>query len=230
MTQNLISKRKKLLGSWYEYLKDEFEKEYMKQLSRFLAVKYKVSNIYPHKENIFKAFKECTYNNTKVVIIGQDPYHTPETAHGLVFSSKQDKTPPSLANVFKEINSELGIHTFNHNNLTKWANQGILLLNVALTVEEGKPKSHMKTSSSSGIGWEIFTDKVIEVLNNHDNKIIFLLWGNFAKSYKSKIDKDKHIILEAAHPSPFSAHKGFFGCGHFKIIKNKYPEIDFNLY
>jgi len=223
-TQNLISKRKNKLGSWYDVIGDELNKEYMKELSLRLKNEYKNKIIYPNKEDIFKAFKECPYDKTKIVIIGQDPYHTPNTAHGLVFSSLQKTTPPSLDNIFTEIRRELGEHTFNSNNLTQWANQGMLLLNVALTVRKHSPRSHMN------IGWGKFTDRVIKELNNHPNKLIFLLWGNFARQYKSKINTDKHIVLETTHPSPFSAYMGFFDCGHFKKIKEIYPKINFNIY
>lgn len=228
-TNSRDDKLKNMLGTWYEYLRDEFDKEYMLNLSKTLQQLYSTKNIYPKPDEIFNAFKYCPYDKTKVVIIGQDPYHTPNTAHGLAFSSKQDETPPSLDNIFTEINRELGIHTFNSNDLTQWSKQGFLLLNAVLTVEEGKPKSHMKYGSNKGIGWENFTDKVIEILNKHNNELIFLLWGNFARSYKDKIS-DKHIKLEAYHPSPLSAERGFFNCGHFKRIKEKYPDINFNIY
>ena len=217
-------KRKQLLGDWYEVLNDELDKDYMQRISAYLGKRYKETNIYPAQENIFEAFKQCPYNKTRIVVIGQDPYHTPGTAHGLVFSTKQDKTPPSLQNIFKEIKNELGEHTFNSNDLTQWANQGMLLLNVSLTVEKGRPGSHMN------LGWRKFTKKVLEKLNNHPNKIVFLLWGNFARSYKSMIDTNKHVILETTHPSPFSANAGFIGCGHFKQIKHIYPDINFNVY
>lgn len=217
-------KHKQLLGDWYGILNDELDKDYMQRISIYLGKRYKETYIYPAKENIFEAFKQCPYNSTRIVMIGQDPYHTPGTAHGLVFSTKQKKTPPSLQNIFKEINNELGEHRLNSNDLTQWANQGMLLLNVSLTVEKGRPGSHMN------LGWREFTKKVLEKLNNHPNKIVFLLWGNFARSYKPMIDTNKHIILETTHPSPFSANSGFLGCGHFQQIKNIYPDIDFNIY
>lgn len=220
----IVDERKELLGSWYDILKDEFDKDYMRRISAYLTKRYKEVEVYPPKGLIFNAFKECPYDKTRVVIIGQDPYHTPNVAHGLVFSTKQKRTPPSLLNVYKEIDDELGKHTFSSNDLTKWANQGILLINTALTVERSRPGSHMNK-----IGWEQFTYAVIKKLNKHPNQIIYLLWGKFAQSFKPHIDSTKHIILEAAHPSPYSADKGFFGCGHFKVIKDKYPDIDFNI-
>lgn len=228
--EKLEEKRKQLLGDWYYVLRDEFEKEYMTRISNFLAKRYKETEVYPPKHQIFEAFKQCPYYRTKIIVIGQDPYHTPGVAHGLVFSTKKEKTPPSLINIYKEIESELGEHTFNHNDLTQWANQGMLLLNAALTVERGKPKSHMEYMGSKGIGWNKFIDRVIEELNEHHNKLIFLLWGKFAQSFEPKIDSNKHYILQTSHPSPFSADKGFFGCGHFKRIKELYPEMDFNVY
>lgn len=222
--KEVIDKRKKLLGDWYDILADEFDKDYMRRISDFLTKRYKETEVYPPKYQIFEAFKQCPYDSTKIVIIGQNPYHTPGTAHGLVFSSLQNRTPPSLKNVYIEIENELGPHTFKHNDLTQWANQGMLLLNASLTVERGDPTSH------TNIGWQGFLERTIKELNVHPNKIIYLLWGNFAKSFKPQIDTNKHLVLEAAHPSPFSADKGFFGCGHFKRIKEEYPEIDFNVY
>lgn len=222
--KEIIEKRKELLGDWYEVLKDEFDKDYMRRISAYLTKRYKEVEVYPPKPQIFEAFKQCPYDKTRIVIIGQNPYHTPGTAHGLVFSSLQDRTPPSLQNVYLEIEKELGSHTFNHNNLTQWANQGMLLLNASLTVERGDPTSH------TDIGWQKFLERVVKELNNHPNKIIYLLWGKFAQSFKPLINTDKHLVLEAAHPSPFSADRGFFGCGHFKIIKKEYPNIDFNVY
>ncbi len=220
----LVEKRQKLLDNWYKILKDEFNKDYMQRISAYLANRYKEAEVYPPKHQIFEAFKQCSYNKTRVVMIGQNPYHTPGTAHGLVFSSLQKKTPPSLKNIFVEIENELGKHTFNHNDLTQWANQGILLLNASLTVERGDPLSH------TDIGWDNFLKAAITKLNKHNNQIVYLLWGKFAQSFKPLIDTDKHIVLEAAHPSPFSADRGFFGCGHFKEVKDKYPDIDFNVY
>ena len=164
-------------------------------------------------ENIFSALKLTSYKDCKVLILGQDPYHGPNQAHGLAFSVNIGiKTPPSLQNMYKELRDELGLYVPNNGYLVPWAEQGILLLNTALTVRAGAANSHSK------IGWEIFTDNIIKYLNDREDPVIFVLWGGNARKKKSFINTDKHYILEAAHPSPLSAHNGFFGCGHFKKI------------
>ena len=196
-----------------EILKDEFEKEYYQKLRKFLITEYKSETIYPKMENIFSALKLTSYKDCKVLILGQDPYHGPNQAHGLAFSVNIGiKTPPSLQNMYKELRDELGLYVPNNGYLVPWAEQGILLLNTALTVRAGAANSHSK------VGWEIFTDSIIKYLNDREDSVIFVLWGGNARKKKAFINTDRHYILEAAHPSPLSAHNGFFGCGHFKKI------------
>ena len=174
--------------------------------------------IYPEPKNFFKAFEICSYENVKVVILGQDPYHTPNAANGLAFSvNKNQKLPPSLKNIFKEIKNDVGVEN-ETGNLTKWAKQGVLLLNSSLTVVEGMPGSH------SQIGWQIFTDKAVQLIQRK-KKVIFMLWGNFAKQKKQLIEDD-NFILEAPHPSPFSANSGFFGCKHFSKANEILSDLD----
>ena len=200
-------------NDWDEILKDEFTKDYYKKLRQILINEYRTQVIYPKMENIFSALKLTSYENTKVLILGQDPYHGPNQAHGLAFSVNPGiKTPPSLLNMYKEIKAEYGYDIPNNGYLIPWAKQGILLLNTALTVRDGQANSHAK------IGWEIFTDNIIHYLNKREDPVIFVLWGNNARKKKAFIDKNRHYILEAAHPSPLSASRGFFGCGHFKKI------------
>ncbi len=204
----------KLNKTWFDKLRPEFTKEYFRWMYKYITVKYESdTNVYPAKENIFNALNLTDLGKVKVVIIGQDPYHRKDQAHGLSFSTLSDKTPPSLRNIFKELVSEYGPNntverTYN-NDLTDWAKQGVLLLNRSLTVEEGLPNSHSK------IGWSIFTEKIIELINEQDKPIVYMLWGNNAKELKSLITNPKHLVLEAAHPSPLSASRGFFGCDHF---------------
>lgn len=198
--------------SWNEVLQDEFKKDYMKNLRTFLQnAKEQGSTLYPSNKLIFNAFKHTPFNKVKVVILGQDPYHGYNQAHGLAFSvQKSVRFPPSLQNIFKELQAEFEEFKYpTHGDLTQWADQGVLLLNATLTVEANKAGSHQKQ------GWEIFTDKVISTLSDQRTGIVFLLWGNFAQAKAELIDRNKHYILMAAHPSPFSAHKGFFGCDHF---------------
>ena len=200
-------------NDWDEVLKNEFEKEYYQKLRKLLIAEYKTETIYPKMENIFSALKLTSYKDCKVLILGQDPYHGPNQAHGLAFSVNIGiKTPPSLQNMYKELRDELGLYVPNNGYLVPWAEQGILLLNTALTVRAGAANSHSK------IGWEIFTDNIIKYLNDREDPVIFVLWGGNARKKKSFINTDRHYILEAAHPSPLSAHNGFFGCGHFKKI------------
>lgn len=200
-------------NDWDKVLEKEFEKEYYKELRKFLVNEYRTKIIYPDMNNIFSALKLTSYEGTKVLILGQDPYHGEKQANGLAFSVNSDiKIPPSLLNMYKELNNELGVEIPNNGNLESWARQGILLLNTALTVRAGEANSH------SGKGWEIFTDNIIKYLNDKNESVIFVLWGNNARKKKELITNKNHFILEAAHPSPLSANKGFFGCGHFKKV------------
>ena len=195
---------------WSNLLNQEFEKEYFKNIFSFLKKQKEEGKIiYPPESDIFNVFNLCSYNKVKVLVIGQDPYFTTGTAHGLAFSTLQDKCPPSLQNIYKEITTDIGDIKHYTNDLTYWVKQGVFLLNTSLTVEKGKPGSHSK------IGWQFFTEKVLQLLNDKDKPIVFILWGNHAKQYKHLITNDKHLILEASHPSPFSAYHGFFGCKHF---------------
>ncbi len=197
-------------NEWDELLKDEFQKEYYQKLRAVLANEYKTHTVYPDMYDIFNALKYTSYSDVKAVIIGQDPYHGPGQAHGLCFSVKRGiEPPPSLKNIFKEINDELGIAPPNHGELTSWAKQGVLMLNTVLTVRAGQANSH------KGIGWETFTDKVIELLNERSKPIVFLLWGGNARRKAQLVTNPSHKILACAHPSPLSAYNGFFGCGHF---------------
>lgn len=197
--------------SWKEHLVPELSKDYMVQLKGFLANEYTAKKvIFPPPAEIFSAFNLTPFGETKVVIIGQDPYHGPGQAHGLCFSVKPGvKPPPSLVNIYKEIHQEFGTTIPTHGYLESWAKQGVLLLNNVLTVERSKAGSHRSK------GWELFTDKVIETLNEKKENLVFLLWGRDAKTKGAKIDRQKHLVLESGHPSPFSAHL-FLGNGHFK--------------
>lgn len=197
-------------NGWYDFLHTESLKEYFQRLDKFLEEEYNNKEIYPKSNDILRAFIETDFNDISVVIIAQDPYHTPNTANGLAFSCSSKKIPPSLKNIFKEIDSEYGYHNVENGDLTCWAKQGVFLLNTTLTVEKGKSLSHI------GYGWEIFTDNVIKYIDNNKQDVIFVLWGKHAQS-KLYIIKN-NIILSAPHPSPFSARKGFFGCNHFKEI------------
>lgn len=199
---------------------------------KFLNVvnhEYEVNTIYPLKENIFNALKLTSYENTKVVIMGQDPYHGEGEAHGLSFSVQDGiKLPPSLQNIYKELESDLGIHPVTSGNLTKWAKEGVLLLNSTLTVVKDSPNSH------KDLGWSLFTDYIIKTLNEKDTPVVFILWGNFARSKKTFITNKRHLVIESAHPSPFSARNGFFGSKPFSktndfLKKNNIKEIDWDL-
>ena len=197
-------------NSWDILLKDEFEKDYYLKLRQFLKNEYATKTIYPNMYDIFNALKYTPYEDVKVVILGQDPYHGPGQAHGLCFSVKEGvEPPPSLKNIFKEIESDIGIKLSGSGDLTPWAKQGVLLLNTALTVRQGQPNSH------KGMGWEILTDRIISLLNERKEPIVFLLWGANARSKKKLITAPQHLILETVHPSPLSAYNGFFGCRHF---------------
>ena len=205
--------------NWENIIKQEKHKDYYKTLDKFLDKEYKIKKIYPPKEKIFNAFKLCKYNNLKVVIIGQDPYHQPLQAQGLAFSTPNHiKNPPSMVNILKEIIDDIGDSTCIDGDLTSWATQGILLINTILTVEDSSPKSHHKK------GWEIFTNNIIKHIDENFNDIIFILWGAGAIKMSKLIDKNNHHILTSPHPSPLSSYRGFFGCKHFsktnKILKD----------
>jgi uracil-DNA glycosylase len=215
--------------SWQKLLKDEFSKGYFQDLASYVRSEYLSQTIYPPPKWIFRAFDECPLDNLKVVVLGQDPYHTPGVANGLSFSSQVgNTTPPSLRNMYKEIQNEFGTPIPSSPDLARWANQGVLLLNATLTVRKGEAGSHQ------GRGWEEFTDSVIKLISNNKEHIVFMLWGNFAKQKESLINKEKHLILKSAHPSPFSANHGFFGNNHFKLcneylIKHNLSPIDWQL-
>lgn len=199
-----------LENSWDDILKEEFEKEYYQKIRKFLIYEYSHYKIYPDMHDIFNALKMADYNDVKVVIIGQDPYHEEGQAHGLSFSVKKGiKIPPSLVNIYKELSSDLGCYIPNNGFLEKWARQGVLLLNNVLTVRQGAANSH------KDCGWETFTDKVIIELNKRNKPIVFMLWGANAKKKELLLTNPIHCILKAAHPSPLSAFNGFFGCKHF---------------
>ncbi|MBR2044161.1 MAG: uracil-DNA glycosylase [Clostridia bacterium] len=219
----------KLGNDWDEILKDEFEKPYYLQLRQFLKEEYSSKTIYPNMNNIFSALKASSFSETKVVIIGQDPYHEPEQAHGLCFSVlKPVPPPPSLQNIYKELADDIGFKIPKHGQLTKWANQGVLMLNTVLTVRRGQANSH------KGMGWETFTDRVISELNKKKTPVIFLLWGSPAKQKAQIITNPIHIKLTCPHPSPLSAYRGFFGCKHFSktnelLIKAGMKPIDWQI-
>lgn len=202
--------------SWKRVLQGEFNKEYMSELKAFLKNEYsRGKTIFPKKSEYFSAFEHTPYDQVKVVILGQDPYHGPNQAHGLCFSVKPEvKTPPSLMNIYKELASDLGVKNADHGYLISWAEQGVLLLNSVLTVENGLAASHRNR------GWETFTDKVIEVLNQREKPMVFMLWGSYAQKKAAFVDRKKHLVLEAPHPSPLSAHRGFLGCKHFSKANN----------
>ncbi|HOO83175.1 MAG TPA: uracil-DNA glycosylase [Prolixibacteraceae bacterium] len=200
----------KIEPTWKEVLKEEFEKPYFKQLTDFVRNEYQTQTIFPKGKDIFNAFNLCPFNNIKVVIIGQDPYHGPGQAHGLCFSVKQGVTfPPSLRNIFKEINNDLGIAVPTSGDLSRWAEQGVLLINATLTV-----RAHM-AGSHQNKGWETFTDAVIKIVSEQKKHVAFLLWGAYAQKKGQVIDQTKHLVLESVHPSPLSASRGFFGNHHF---------------
>lgn len=202
-----------LENDWNELLKEEFEKDYYLNLRKFLIEEYKTHQIFPNMHNIYEALKHTSYKDTKVLILGQDPYHGDNQAHGLAFSVQpQVKTPPSLLNMYKELKEDLGCFIPNNGYLMPWADQGVLLLNTALTVRAHEANSHKNK------GWEIFTDRVISILSEREDPVIFVLWGSNARKKVELIDTSKHYILEAPHPSPLSASKGFFGCKHFSKI------------
>ncbi|MBE6568029.1 MAG: uracil-DNA glycosylase [Ruminococcaceae bacterium] len=202
-----------LHNEWDDILKDEFEKDYYLKIRKFLANEYRNRTVYPDMYDIFNALKYTPFSEVKAVIIGQDPYHEPNQAHGLSFSvQKGVEIPPSLVNIYKELEDDLGIKPPSHGNLVTWAKQGVLLLNATLTVRAHEANSH------AGIGWQIFTDRVISLLNESPSPIAFLLWGANARRKKELITNKKHFIIESAHPSPLSAYRGFFGSRPFSKI------------
>ena len=208
--ENLEVKTPKIDQSWLTELKTEFESNYFKELKLFLLEEKKKQTIYPKGEDIFNAYNLTPFNLVKVVIIGQDPYHGENQAHGLCFSVKKGvKPPPSLKNIYKELKTDVGFNEPNHGELTQWAKQGVFLLNATLTVRKSQPGSHQKK------GWETFTNESIKAISNKKKGVVFLLWGRFAQEKEKLIDAKKHHILKATHPSPFSAYNGFFGCKHF---------------
>lgn len=216
-------------NDWDILLKEEYEKEYFKNLLDFVKKEYKEHTIYPKQNEVFNAFRYTDFKNVKVVILGQDPYHGPDQAEGLSFSVKNEVLkPPSLQNIFKELESDLGIPFPEANSLKPWAKQGVLLLNAVLTVEEHKPTSHKEK------GWETFTDDIIRLINQKEDPVVFILWGSYARAKKELITNPKHLIIESAHPSPFSARNGFFGSKPFSrtnafLKKNGEKEIDWRV-
>ena len=217
------------LGDWNEPLAPLFADERYKQIRQFLIEEYKTRVIYPDMYDLYNCFRFTPFKDLRVVLLGQDPYHNVGQAHGLCFSVKKGvKTPPSLVNIYKELNSDLGLYIPNHGELTKWAEQGILLLNTALTVRKGQANSHR------GKGWETFTDNVIKLINQKDTPVAFILWGSNARAKKAFITNPIHRVFESAHPSPLSAYNGFFGCKHFSkvnefLTQNNITPIDWQI-
>jgi len=210
----------KIADSWKRKLEKEFEQEYFTQLTHFVRNEYLTQTVYPPGKEIFRAFDCCSFDDVKVVIIGQDPYHGVAQANGLCFSVRQGiKNPPSLVNIFKEINSDIGKPIPVSGDLERWARQGVLLLNATLTVRASSPGSHQNK------GWEVFTDDVIKVISNEKSNVVFLLWGAYAQKKGEVIDRSKHLVLMSPHPSPFSADRGFFGCRHFSKA-NEYLKVN----
>ncbi|MCR5734250.1 MAG: uracil-DNA glycosylase [Lachnospiraceae bacterium] len=216
-------------NDWLEPLSKEFSKPYYKKLYETVKNEYKTRTIYPDSRDLFNAFSYTPLSKVKVVIIGQDPYHEPGQAHGLCFSVRDGvDIPPSLCNIYKELSDDLGLYIPNNGNLEKWARQGVLLLNNVLTVRAHAANSH------KDIGWEEFTDAVIDILNKVDRPIVFMLWGKPAQTKCEKLDNPKHLVLKAPHPSPLSAYRGFFGCRHFSransfLEKNSLTPIDWQI-
>ncbi len=209
----------KIKRQWYELLKDEFDKDYFKNLQDFLRNEYTKYQIYPSEDKIFNALNHVAFDDIKVVIIGQDPYHEPNQAQGLSFSVPSDvDIPPSLVNIMSEIENDLNITCKRDGNLERWANQGVLLLNTVLTVRKGQANSHKDH------GWEELTRKIIELVGNREKPLVFLLWGSYAQSFDDIISSH-HLVLKAPHPSPLSAYRGFFGCKHFSKCNNFLKEL-----
>lgn len=224
-----IMKKPEIEENWYAFLKNEFEAPYFADIKAFLIQEKRQYIVYPPSKLIFNAFNLTPFNDVKVVILGQDPYHNVGQAHGLAFSVPDGiQKPPSLQNIFKELNQDLGINIPTNGNLEKWAKEGVLLLNASLTVRAHNAASHAK------IGWQRFTDAAIRTLSEQKNNLVFILWGNYAIAKENLIDHNKHLILKTVHPSPLSASRGFFGCRHFSktneyLIKNGITPIDWNL-
>lgn len=217
-------------NDWDALLGDEFKKEYYLKIRSFLKEEYKTKTVYPNMHDIFNALKYTSYADTKVLLLGQDPYHGPGQAHGLAFSVKRDiPIPPSLKNMYAELKTDIpGFEIPTHGYLKKWADEGVMLLNTSLTVVGGMANSH------SAIGWEILTDRIIQVLNEREDPVVFLLWGNNAKKKEKYITNPKHLVLKSAHPSPLSAYNGFFGCKHFSktnefLVSNGKKPIDWQI-
>ncbi len=217
-------------GDWLPALKGEFQKDYYRKLFEFVKTEYSTHVVYPPADDIFNALHLTPLNDVKVLILGQDPYHEPGQAHGLSFSVLPGKadTPPSLVNIYKELSDDLGCYVPNNGYLKKWADQGVLLLNTVLTVRAHQANSH------KGKGWENFTDAIIKAVNEQDRPIVYMLWGSPARMKKSMLNNPKHLILEAPHPSPLSAYRGFFGCKHFSqcnefLEKNGVKPIDWQI-
>ena len=218
----------KLGNDWDEILENEFKKDYYLKIREFLKAEYSSKVIYPPMFDIFNALRYTSFESTRVVILGQDPYHEPGQAHGLSFSVKKGiKIPPSLVNIYKELKTDIGMEIPNHGELTSWAKQGVLLLNATLTVRQGLANIHQN------IGWSIFTDNIIKALNESSKPVVFILWGGNARSKKKYISNPNHLIIESAHPSPLSAYNGFFGSRPFSrtnefLSKNGFEPINWN--
>ena len=205
-------------NTWTPWLKNEFEQPYFKALAAFIHEEYETQRIYPPKVQVFSAFETVDYPDVKVVILGQDPYHQYGQAHGMCFSVNPGvRIPPSLQNIYKELQDEMGCYIPDNGYLMPWARQGVFLLNTILTVRDSRPLSHKDK------GWEIFTDRTIAKINEKEDPVVFLLWGRNAREKARMIDRSRHLVLEAAHPSPLSAYNGFFGCGHF-VKANRFLE------
>ncbi|SDO50659.1 uracil-DNA glycosylase [Alkalicoccus daliensis] len=203
-------------NDWKDKITNEMEKTYFHELRAFLKQEYKEQTVYPPKDNVMNAFHSTAYEDTKVVLLGQDPYHGPDQAHGLSFSVRPGvKVPPSLVNIYKELHADLGFEIPKHGFLQKWADEGVLMLNSVLTVRAGQPHSH------KGKGWEEFTNEVIDRLNEREKPVIFLLWGKPAQEKAERVDQEKHVIFSSPHPSPFSANRGFFGSRPFSKINQQ---------
>lgn len=197
-------------NDWWPWLQEEWKQPYFVKLSQFVHEEYARHEVYPKKQHVFAAFENCAYQDIHVVILGQDPYHEPGQAHGMCFSVNPGiEIPPSLRNIYQELNRELGCRIPNNGYLMPWAKQGVFLLNTVMTVERGRANSH------AGHGWETFTDHVIARINEKEEPVVFLLWGRNARNKGAMIDRTRHLVLECAHPSPLSAYHGFFGCNHF---------------
>lgn len=216
-------------NDWDKFLQEEYQKEYFKNLESFVMEEYKTKTIYPKISEVYNAFRYTSFDDIKVVILGQDPYHGENQAEGLCFSVKRGiQKPPSLVNIFKELHEDLGYDIPKNGSLVSWTKEGVLLLNAVLTVEKDKAASH------KGRGWERFTDEVIKIVNKKETPVVFILWGSYARSKKELITNDKHFIIESAHPSPLSAHNGFFGSRPFSktnnfLKENGLKEIDFHV-